>query len=54
MKKFLKLLEKNFKKRGIDILTNAMVEKAEVKGNKVKVTVNMNGEKKELSVLIKF
>ncbi len=25
-------LEKNFKKRGIDILTNAVVEKAEVKG----------------------
>jgi dihydrolipoamide dehydrogenase len=42
-------LEKNFKKRGIDILTNAMVEKAEVKGNKVNVTVNVNGEKKVLT-----
>ncbi len=42
-------LEKNFKKRGIDILTGATVEKAEVKGNKVNVTVNVNGEKKVLS-----
>ena len=42
-------LEKNFKKRGIDILTSAMVEKAEVKGNKVNVTVNVNGEKKVIS-----
>jgi len=42
-------LEKNFKKRGIDILTNATVEKAEVKGNKVNVTVNVNGEKKVIS-----
>jgi dihydrolipoamide dehydrogenase len=42
-------LEKNFKKRGIDILTSAVVEKAEVKGNKVNVTVNVNGEKKILS-----
>ena len=43
------VLEKNFKKRGIDILTGAMVEKAEVKGNKVNVTVNVNGEKKILT-----
>ncbi|MDZ7623867.1 MAG: dihydrolipoyl dehydrogenase [Ignavibacteriaceae bacterium] len=42
-------LEKNFKKRGIDILTSATVEKAEVKGNKVNVTVNINGEKKVIS-----
>ena len=42
-------LEKNFKKRGIDILTSAIVEKAEVKGNKVNVTVNVNGEKKVIS-----
>ena len=42
-------LEKNFKKRGIDILTSAMVEKAEVKGNKVNVMVNVNGEKKIIS-----
>jgi dihydrolipoamide dehydrogenase len=42
-------LEKNFKKKGIDILTSAMVEKAEVKGNKVNVTVNVNGEKKIIS-----
>ncbi len=42
-------LEKNFKKRGIEILTSATVEKAEVKGNKVNVTVNVNGEKKILS-----
>jgi dihydrolipoamide dehydrogenase len=43
------LLEKNFKKRGIDILTSATVEKAEVKGSKVNVTVNVNGEKKVLT-----
>jgi dihydrolipoamide dehydrogenase len=43
------VLEKNFKKRGIEIITKATVEKAEVKGKKVKVTVNQNGEKKELT-----
>jgi len=42
-------LEKNFKKRGIEIYTKTMVEKAEVKGNKVSVTINQNGEKKTLS-----
>jgi dihydrolipoamide dehydrogenase len=42
-------LEKNFKKKGINILTNATVEKAEVKGKKVFLTVDVNGEKKELS-----
>ncbi len=42
-------LEKNFKKRGIDIYTKTMVEKAEIKGNKVLVTINQNGQKKELS-----
>jgi dihydrolipoamide dehydrogenase len=42
-------LEKNFKKRGIDIYTKTMVEKAEVNGNKVSVTINQNGEKKVLS-----
>ncbi len=42
-------LEKNFKKRGIEIFTNATVEKAEVKGNKVSVTINVNGEKKVIS-----
>lgn len=42
-------LEKNFKKRGIDILTKATVEKAVVKGNKVNVTVSVSGEKKVLT-----
>ena len=42
-------LEKNFKKRGIDIFTKTIVEKAEVKGNKVLVMINQNGQKKELS-----
>ncbi len=42
-------LEKIFKKRGIDIYTKATVEKAEVKGKKVKVTFNYNGEKKEIN-----
>lgn len=44
-----KALEKNFKKRGIEILTNATVEKAEVKGKKVNVEVKVNEEKKSLS-----
>jgi len=44
-----KALEKNFKKRGIEILTNAIVEKAEVNGNKVNVVVKVNDEKKSLS-----
>jgi dihydrolipoamide dehydrogenase len=44
-----KALEKNFKKRGIEILTNAIVEKAEVKGKKVNVEVKVNDEKKSLS-----
>lgn len=42
-------LEKNFKKRGIEIFTNATVEKAETKGNKVNVTVNINNEKKVIN-----
>jgi dihydrolipoamide dehydrogenase len=42
-------LEKSFKKRGIEILTNAIVEKAEVKGNTVNLTVNVNGVKKNIS-----
>lgn len=42
-------LEKSFKKRGIEIYTKTMVEKAEVKGNKILVTINQNGQKKELS-----
>jgi dihydrolipoyl dehydrogenase len=42
-------LEKNFKKRGIEILTKTSVEKAEVKGKKVKVVVRQGNETKELS-----
>lgn len=42
-------LEKSFKKRGIEIFTKAAVEKAEVKGKKVKVTVKINNETKELT-----
>lgn len=41
-------LEKIFKKKGIDIFTKTIVEKAEVKGNKVHVTINQNNNKKEL------
>ena len=41
-------LEKNLKKKGIEILTSAVVEKAEVRGSKVNVTVNVNGERKVL------
>ncbi len=42
-------LEKSFKKRGINILTKAVVKKAESKGKKVNVTVEVGGETKELS-----
>jgi dihydrolipoamide dehydrogenase len=42
-------LEKNFKKRGVDIFTSTVVEKADVKGNRVEVIVNVNGEKKIIS-----
>jgi dihydrolipoamide dehydrogenase len=41
-----KTLEKNFKKRGIEILTNSVVDKAEVKSGRVNVIVNSNGEQK--------
>ena len=37
------------KKRGIEILTKAAVEKAEVRGDRVFVTVKIDGENKELS-----
>lgn len=43
------VVAKSFRKRGIEIYTNATVEKAEIKKNKVNVTFNINGEKKELS-----
>ena len=42
-------LEKSFKKREIEILTSATVEKADVKGNKVSVIVSVNGEKKTIN-----
>lgn len=42
-------LTKNFKKRGIEIFTKAKVENAKIKDNKVKVTLIVNGEKKEIS-----
>jgi len=38
----------NFKKRGINILTNSTVQKAEVKDGKVEVIVEQNGEQKTL------
>ncbi len=42
-------LEKQFKKRGIEILTGTFVENAVVKKGKVTVTVNKKGEKRELT-----
>lgn len=42
-------LAKNFKKKGIEIYTSTTVEKAEVKGKKVVVTISQKGEKKELT-----
>ncbi|MEJ2505965.1 MAG: FAD-dependent oxidoreductase, partial [Ignavibacteriaceae bacterium] len=44
-----KELEKSFNKRGIKIITGANVQKAEVKGKKVKVTVSVNGKNEELT-----
>lgn len=43
------LLSKSFRKRGIDIFTSAVVEKAEVKGKKVKVTFKFNDQYKEVT-----
>ncbi len=42
-------LEKSLKKRGIEILTKAIVNKAAVKDNRVSVTVEHNGKTKELN-----
>jgi len=42
-------LEKSFKKRGIDIITYASVQKAEIKGKKVKVSVKVDGSVKEFN-----
>ena len=42
-------LAKSFKKRGIEVCTKTVVDKAEVKGNKVLVTIDQNGQKKELT-----
>lgn len=42
-------LARSFRKRKIDIYTKTAVEKAEVKGKKVEVTINVNGEKKVLT-----
>lgn len=43
------VLMSNFKKRKINILTKSMVKKAEVKKDKVEVTLDSNGEKKVIS-----
>ncbi|HSR16682.1 MAG TPA: dihydrolipoyl dehydrogenase, partial [Ignavibacteriaceae bacterium] len=42
-------LEKSLKKRGIEILTKAIVNKAAVKDNRVSVTVEHNGKTQELT-----
>jgi len=42
-------LEKSFKKRGINIFTKASVQKAEIKGKKVLVSVMVDGSVKELT-----
>jgi dihydrolipoamide dehydrogenase len=42
-------LTRSFKKRGIEIYTGTIVEKAEVQGSKVKVYISKDGEKQELS-----
>jgi len=43
------VLMRSFKKRGISIYTSTKVEKAEVKGKKVNVTIVKNGKKEILS-----
>ena len=48
-KEISQTLTKSLKKRGIEIFTKTTVEKAEVMDKKVKVTINFNGERKELS-----
>ncbi len=47
-KEVSKQLESSFKKRGIEIYTSTKVEKAEIDGGTVKVTIEQAGEKKEL------
>lgn len=42
-------LEKIFKKRGIEVLTKTIVEKAEVTGDKVRLLVTTEGRKKEIT-----
>ncbi len=48
-KEISQTLEKNFKKRGIEIHTSTMVDQAVVKENKAYVTISKNGEQKELT-----
>lgn len=43
------VLANTFKKRGVEILTKTMVQKAEVKNDKVNVTFEQNGEVKTIS-----
>ncbi|NJD21894.1 MAG: dihydrolipoyl dehydrogenase [Melioribacter sp.] len=47
-KEVSEILHKNFKKRGIEIYTSTKVEKAEVKGKEVIVTIEKDGKKIEL------
>jgi dihydrolipoamide dehydrogenase len=47
-KEISETLEKSLKKRGVEIYTSAKVEKAEVKGNQVVVSIEKDGKKKEL------
>lgn len=42
-------LARSFRKRGIEIYTKTSVEKAELKGKKVEVTISSDGEKKKLN-----
>lgn len=43
-----KVVENNFMKRGIEILTNTKVEKTEVRGKSVEVVIEKNSEQKKL------
>lgn len=48
-KDMVRLVEKEFKKHGTEIVTQAMAKHAEVKGNKVEVTYEVKGESKKIT-----
>src|SRR5699024_8223859 len=49
-KDMVKLVERNFKRKGVKVVTNAMAKEAKEKEDSVIVTYSSNGEEKELEV----